>query len=570
VPNLENKGFLKRLKEQEGNHVSDDLEPLLQRSGGSTLEFLEEVIEKGILSKERACRLWADSLGVAYVNPLIAVVTPDAVERVPQEIARKGRVIGLYVINNVLTAAMCTPEDERLLRQVEAISNIKLSPVFAPAQEIEHAIELYYTSQDSVTEEIEKFEKEQEDLLESLTEEDLKDLAASDTLSRLMDGLIFFAVRERASDIHMEPMDDRAQVRFRIDGKLIPYYTFGRAIHRAFLTRLKVVCKLNVAESRFPQDGRFSMPFGLGKADFRVSIIPTLHGGKAVVRVLAGAGRKSLLNLDQMMMSQNILQPLKRLILSPNGIIFVTGPTGSGKTTTLYAALSELNSPEKNISTIEDPIEIQLEGITQSQVNNHIDLNFSLLLRSILRQDPDVILVGEIRDRETAKIATEAALTGHLVLSTLHTNNAIQAIIRMIEIGIEPYMVAPAIIGVIGQRLGARICESCKRAYFPGREVLERYFTDIPDDEQVAFSHGTGCVNCRQSGLSGRIAFHELLLVDDEMRSLITRNAGQHELLATARKLGYRSLRYDGLKKVLLGMTTIEEIEKHTVLEWES
>lgn len=565
----DNNAFLERLRSHEDTFLTEDIEPILQRNGGATLSFLEEIIDKDLIGKNRACRMWADSLNVAYVNPLIAVVTPEAVQRIPVEIARKAEVIGLYVINNVLTVAMSHPEDNRLLKQIEAISNIEISAVFAPSREIEHAIQLYYTTQNNVGE-IELFEKEQEELLRSLTDEDLKDLAASDSISRLLDGMIFFAVRERASDVHMESEEDHASVRFRIDGKLFPYYSYGKAIHRAFSTRLKVLCRLNVAESRFPQDGRFSLPYGMGRADFRVSFIPTINGGKIVIRVLPGVNRRAVLGLDQMMMSNSIIEPYRRLIKSPNGIIFVTGPTGSGKTTTLYATLEELNTPDKNITTIEDPVEIKIEGITQSQVNSHIDLSFGLLLRSILRQDPDIILVGEIRDLETAKIATEAALTGHLVLSTLHTNNAIQAILRLMEIGIEPYMVAPSIMGVMGQRLGARICEGCKRAYFPGAEVLERYFYDIPEDTKIAFSQGVGCPNCRQTGYSGRIAFHELLLVDDEMRTMIGNRAGQHLLLKHAHKLGYRSLRYDGLKKVLLGLTTIEEIEKHTVLEWDS
>jgi len=570
VAEQENKAFLELIRNSEGNLISEDIEPILQRSGGATLRFLETLIEKELLSKGRACKIWADGLGLAYVNPLIAVVTGDAVRRIPVEIARKAQVIGLYVINNVLTVAMAEPQDKRLIKQIQAIANVEISPVFAPPREITHAIELYYRTQENVLEDIEQFEKEQENLLQSLTDDDLKDLASSNSLSRLLDGMIYFAVRERASDIHMEPGEDLATVRFRIDGKLIPYYTYGKAIHRAFATRLKVLCKLNVAESRFPQDGRFSMPFGMGKADFRVSIIPTVSGSKAVLRILPGVNRRGVVTLDQMMMSHNILESFQRVIQSPNGIVFVTGPTGSGKTTTLYAALQELNTPDKNISTIEDPVEIQIEGITQSQVNNHIDLRFDLMLRSILRQDPDIILVGEIRDLETAKIATEAALTGHMVLSTLHTNNAVQAIIRLMEIGIEPYMVAPSVMGVLGQRLAARVCESCKRAYFPQKDVLARYFYDIPDDVKIAFSQGVGCQNCRQTGYSGRIAFHELVLVDDEMRSMISSRAAQHQLLRHATKLGYRSLRYDGLKKVLLGLTTIEEIEKHTVLEWDS
>jgi len=565
----ENKAFLKAIEEGEGTLISEDVEPILQRCGGATLEFMEELIDREILSKSKACKLWADGLDVAYVNPLIAVVTEDAIQRVPLEIARKGQLIGLYVINNVLTVAMTRPRDTRLIKQIEAIANIEVSPVFAPTREINHAIELYYRTQEKVLEDIEQFEKEQEELLQSLTDDDLKDLASSNSLSRLLDGMIFFAVRERASDIHMEPGQDEAVVRFRIDGKLIRYYSYGKAIHRAFATRLKVLCKVNVAESRFPQDGRFSMPFGMGKADFRVSLMPTINGTKVVIRILPGVNRRGIIGLDQMMISSSILDSFRRLTKSPNGIIFVTGPTGSGKTTTLYAALEEMNSPDRNITTIEDPVEIQIEGITQSQVNAHIDLTFSLLLRTILRQDPDIILVGEIRDYDTAKIATEAALTGHLVLSTLHTNNSIQAILRLMEIGIEPYMVAPSVMGVLGQRLAARICESCKRAYFPGAEILERYFYDIPAEEQIAFSQGVGCPSCRHTGYSGRIAFHELLIVDDEMRSLITKGAAQNELLRHATRLGYRSLRYDGMKKVLLGLTTIEEIEKHTVLEWD-
>jgi len=565
----ENKPFLEAIESAEGILASEEIEPILQRNGGATLEFMEELVEREIISKNKACKMWADGLGVAYVNPLIAVVTEDAVQRVPVEIARKGQLIGLYVINNVLTVAMTRPLDARLIKQIEAISNIEISPVFAPPQEIRHAIELYYRTQEKVLDDIEQFEKEQEELLQSLTDEDLKDLASSNSLSRLLDGMIFFAVRERASDIHMEPAQDEAVVRFRIDGKLTRYYAYGKAIHRAFATRLKVLCKVNVAESRFPQDGRFSIPFGMGKADFRVSLMPTINGTKVVIRILPGVNRRGIIGLDQMMISRPILDSFRRLTKSPNGIIFVTGPTGSGKTTTLYAALEELNSPDRNITTIEDPVEIQIDGITQSQVNAHIDLTFSLLLRSILRQDPDIILVGEIRDFDTAKIATEAALTGHLVLSTLHTNNSIQAILRLMEIGIEPYMVAPSVMGVLGQRLAARICESCKRAYFPGRELLERYFFDIPEDREVVFSQGVGCPSCRNTGYSGRIAFHELLIVDDEMRSMIAKGAANNELLRHATRLGYRSLRYDGLKKVLLGLTTVEEIEKHTVLEWD-
>ena len=309
------------------------------------------------------------------------------------------------------------------------------------------------------------------------------------------------------------------------------------------------------------------MSVGGGATYFRVSMIPTLFGEKSVVRILATTGRKSMVTLDKMMMSQTILHPFRRLIQNPNGIIFVTGPTGSGKTTTLYAALHEINKPDLNISTIEDPIEIQLVGLTQSQVNAHIDLKFSTLLRALLRQDPDVILIGEIRDLETAKIATEAALTGHLVLATLHTNTAAQAIVRLLEIGVEPFMVAPSIIGVLAQRLAARICEHCKEAYYPTPETLRRYFLDDGLVE-TPFYRGRGCAKCRGTGYKGRIAFHEMVLITEEIRSLISDGRSAQEITRAAAKVGYRPLRYDGLKKVLLGLTTIEEIEQNTSFEW--
>jgi type IV pilus assembly protein PilB len=266
-------------------------------------------------------------------------------------------------------------------------------------------------------------------------------------------------------------------------------------------------------------------------------------------------------------MSQTILQPFKRLIQNPNGIIFVTGPTGSGKTTTLYAALHEINSPSINISTIEDPIEIQLPGVTQTQVNANIDLKFATVLRALMRQDPDAILIGEIRDLETAKIATEAALTGHIVFATLHTNTAPQAIVRLLEIGVEPYMVAPSVIGVLAQRLAARICEACKEAYYPSRDTLLKYF-DEEGLTEVPFFRGRGCPACRHTGYKGRVAFHELVLITEEIRTLISEGRSVQEISRAAARVGYKPLRYDGLKKVLLGLTTIEEIEHNTSFEW--
>lgn len=546
----------------------DEVESLLQKRGQADLEFVRMLVEANVLKKDRACRLWGDTIEISYVDPLASIVTQEAVDEIPREIAEKGQVIGLYILEEVLTVAMAHPRDLQLISRIEAITERKVSPVFALPVEILDAIAIHYSSAKEFEQSMENFEKTQRKLLENLSSDDLESLGKNSSVANIVNALLFFAISERASDIHLEPLDEVARIRMRVDGKLREYFEVSVPLARAATARLKVVCKLNPTEMRFPQDGRCDIPVGVGKADFRISFLPTVRGQKVVIRILAGAGQKSIMSLDKMMVSQTVLQPMRRVLSSPNGIFFVTGPTGSGKTTTLYAALQELNDGESNISTIEDPVEITVEGVNQSQVNSHIDLNFSLLLRALLRQDPDIILLGEIRDKETAKIAVEAALTGHLVLSTLHTNSAIQAIVRLIEIGVEPYMVAPSVLGVLAQRLAARVCEKCKEPYFPSESVLSKYFKEIPTEMEIPFYQGKGCPSCRGGGYRGRVAFHEMLLVSNTIRSLISQNAGQRELTAAAVDMGFRSLRYDGLKKVLLGLTTPDEIDRHCGLEW--
>ncbi|HQL21950.1 MAG TPA: GspE/PulE family protein, partial [Opitutaceae bacterium] len=463
--------------------------------------------------------------------------------------------------------ALASPNDADLIRRLGQIAQIPLSPVFALPREIEDAIAIHYSNEKSLEDSLLGLERSTVFDQPDLAGDKLAAIADSDTIVSLVDEVIYFAIRERATDIHIEPQETQGRVRFRIDGNLREIVTYSRKLHRAIVSRLKIISNLNIAESRFPQDGRFSTTIGTQTANFRFSTIPTQYGEKAVIRILAMSGKRSMLTLDKMMISQNVLQPLRRLIRNPNGIIFVTGPTGSGKTTTLYAALNEINSPDVNISTIEDPIEIRLDGVTQTQVNSHIDLKFSTILRSLLRQDPDVILVGEIRDLETAKIATEAALTGHIVFATLHTNTAAQAIVRLMEIGVESYMVAPSVIGVLAQRLAARICENCKEAYTPSREVLAKYFLDEGLTD-VCFYRGKGCSHCRGTGYKGRIAIHELVVITEEIRTMISEKRSAQDITRAAAKVGYRSLRYDGLKKVLLGLTTIDEIEQNTSFEW--
>ncbi|HWA11077.1 MAG TPA: GspE/PulE family protein [Opitutaceae bacterium] len=566
MPNPKNKSFLERVRALPAFPYLNEVNALAQRHGES-LDLLQGIIDEKLVPKDLACKLWGDSLGFAYVDPFASLIAEEAVEKLPLEIARKTRCIGLYVIDGVLTAAMATPADAELVRRIGRVAQIPISPVFGLPREINDAITIHYSTEKGLEDTLALLDRSSIFDQPDLAADKLAELADSDQLVQIVDELIFYAIRERATDIHIEPQEMQSRVRFRIDGRLREILGYSRKLHRAILSRLKIICNLNIAETRFPQDGRFSMPIGSQTANFRFSSIPSNFGEKAVIRILAMSGKKTMITLDRMLMSRTILEPFQRLINNPNGIIFVTGPTGSGKTTTLYAALNEINTPELNISTIEDPIEIQLDGLTQSQVNSHIDLRFATILRALMRQDPDAILIGEIRDLETAKIATEAALTGHIVFATLHTNTAAQAIVRLLEIGVEPYMVGPSVIGVLAQRLAARICENCKEAYVPPPEVIAKYFHD-ENVTDAPFYRGRGCQLCRGTGYKGRVAFHELVPITEEVRTLITEGKSAAEIQRAAAKVGFRPLRYDGLKKVLLGLTTIDEIEQNTSFEW--
>lgn len=565
MPKSKNSTFAQRIGQLPNFDYTHEFAALVSRHG-NTPELLQAVIDEKLLPKDDACQFWGDSLGVAYIDPFTSVVTEEAIDRIPVEIAKKTKALGLYVINGVLTVALATPDDEDLIKRLSQIAQLPVSPVFSLPREIEDAITIHYSSEKNLEESLAELERSGLFDNAEAIDDKLAAFADSNSLTQLLDEIIFFALRERATDIHIEPQETQSRIRFRIDGMLREMITYSRKLHRALTSRIKILCNLNISESRFPQDGRFSMPIGSQTANFRVSTIPSHYGEKTVIRILAMSGRKTMVTLDKMMMSQSVLLPFRRLIQNPNGIIFVTGPTGSGKTTTLYAALNEINTPSTNISTIEDPIEIQLNGVTQSQVNAHIDLKFATVLRALMRQDPDAILIGEIRDTETAKIATEAALTGHIVFATLHTNTAAQAITRLIEIGVEPYMVAPSVIGVLAQRLAARICENCKEAYYPSRDVLLKYFK-AEGLTEVPFFRGRGCNKCRGTGYKGRVAFHELVLITEEIRTLISENRSAQEITRAAAKVGFKPLRYDGLKKVLLGLTTIDEIEQNTSLE---
>ncbi|HYC99831.1 MAG TPA: ATPase, T2SS/T4P/T4SS family [Phycisphaerales bacterium] len=393
----------------------------------------------------------------------------------------------------------------------------------------------------------------------------LIDASEDNKVIKLLNLVLLQAIKDRASDIHFEPFEGEFKMRYRIDGVLYEMHPPPKELATAITSRIKVMAKLDIAERRLPQDGRVELTVGGGPVDLRVSVLPTMYGESVVMRVLDRSNVQ--LALDRIGMREDDLVTFRRLINKPNGIVLVTGPTGSGKTTSLYAALAELNDIETKILTAEDPVEYDIDGLCQVQVNNEVELTFAKALRSFLRQDPDVILVGEIRDLETAEIAVQASLTGHLVLSTLHTNDAPSSIIRLVDLGVEPFLLTATLEGVVAQRLARTICPKCKQAYTPSEEELMELSLRPDDVVGKQFFRGAGCQNCYSSGYRGRMAIFEIMGVDDHMRDLIMNKQSTNMLRSYARKLGMRTLRECGLLAIYEGQTTIDEIVRETIAE---
>ena len=531
------------------------------------MRLLSDLMERGVLPKGRLCQLWADSLGVAYVNPTTVAVPTDGFEQLPVDIARRAGAVALNSIGDGVTVAMGDPLNTKQVESLGKILGKTVSPVFAHPDEIATVIDMYLGSEGNIAINLQSVCDQLPAMIgarEIKTAADVADLVESKAVIELLNSIILTAYRRRASDIHFETQSENSRVRMRIDGDMQTVMELPRTVHVTLVVRIKVLCQLDLSQSRMPQDGAFELNFGTLNTAFRVSTLPSLYGEKAVLRILGSPLDQSMLSLDNLGFPRSTLAAIKRVASRPNGILIVCGPTGSGKTTTLYGCLNELNRPDLNITTIEDPVEYRLPDITQHQVNAGIGLTFAKVLRSIMRQDPDVILIGEIRDLETALIATEAALTGHLVLTTLHTNNALQAVTRLVEIGVDPYLVAPTTMGVLSQRLVRRICSSCKEQYQATEQELAEYFTGY-EGLPVMLYRGRGCAKCFGSGYTGRVGIYEFVEVSEYMRQLITEKQSLALLIEEAKRVGHRSLRHDGLKKALIGWTTLEEVERSTL-----
>ncbi len=524
---------------------------------GRTGERLGRILVRmGLITEEDLAKAIGVQWGYPYVSLSSTPVDPEVVRLVPQHIASRHKVLAFGRNGDRLLVALVDPLNLLALDDVRLVTGMDVEARITTEDELMQAINKYYHvgtifEQAVVTEEEAAGDEE-------VSLDRLREMVDEAPVVKLVNVILDQAIREGASDVHIEPHRNGLHVRYRIDGVLHDVMSPPKNLKAALVSRIKIVANLDIAERRKPQDGRIHLKVDGREIDLRVSTLPTMFGEKVVMRILDQSN--ALISLNRLGMASDVQATWEELASKPYGMILVTGPTGSGKTTTLYATLSKINTLDKNIITVEDPVEYQLPRINQVQVNPKAGLTFATGLRSILRQDPDVIMVGEIRDRETAEIAVQAALTGHLVLSTLHTNDAPSAFTRLVDMGIEPFLITSSVIGVLAQRLARQICAKCKEAYRPPREAVRRLSEELAEVEDLVLYRGAGCEYCRQTGYKGRTGVYELLVVTDRIRELVVRRASANEIREAARAEGFRTMRDDGIRKVLEGVTTIEEI----------
>ncbi len=543
-----------------------------QRNNGGKLG--DVLIAMGFVTEKEIAAALGKQLGMPYISIASGNLRPAHDQGlevlVSEAIARKYLVLPISRTFNSLTVAVVDPLDFITIDNLRKITNCDINSVITTKAEILQAIDEFYGPRDVFKEAIEssydKTEKSFAPSLEEVSEEDAVSLdrliakAEEAPVVKLVDLIIRQAIDEGSSDIHIEPLDKKLRLRYRVDGVLQEKPPPAPHLSLAIVSRIKILSKLDIAEKRLPQDGSFVLKLDDRLVDFRVSVIPTIHGEKVVIRIL---DRSQLpLDLAQLGLNSSQLENFREAINQPYGAIFLTGPTGSGKTTSLYAALEELNSPDKNIITIEDPVEYRLDGVNQVQVKAQIGLTFANALRSFLRQDPDIILVGEVRDLETAEICVRAALTGHLVLSTLHTNDAASAITRLMDIGVEPYLLTPSLFMVAAQRLVRKLCSNCKEAYEPTEDILKR----LKVKKDLIF-RAKGCDKCRWTGYAGRAAIYELIPIDSDMRDLIAKRADAQQIKDLAVQKGFLTLWDSGITKVEEGITSLEEVLRVTLIK---
>jgi len=562
----ENKLQLGYVLQSRGVVTPEQIEAALaeQLQSGHHKLLGELLVEMGFCSENQIASALAEVYQVPYAQVTPKICDPAIVEILPREFLEEHIVLPMFKVYDCLTVAVSEPSNVFVLDEIQRLGNCKTQIVCSTAKDIKATLQTYMPAENVfvIDDIIDDAALSDFALIENITEDisNLEEIAGQSPVVKLVNYLLYNAVHENASDIHIEPDDKKLRVRYRVDGRLYEKMSPPYQMHAAIVSRVKIMAELDIAQRRLPQDGGINVLMEGRPIDLRVSVMPGHFGEKVVIRIIDA--RKILTNLESLGFNYDNLNLFRQVIDSSNGIVLVTGPTGSGKNTTLYAALAELNSEKINICTVEDPVECNIHAINQFQVNEIAGFNFATALRSLLRQDPDIIMVGEIRDNDTASIAVQAALTGHLVLSTLHTNDAPGAITRLLDLGVAPYLVSASLIAVIAQRLVRKICPNCKDQYDPPKSIKKTVAKWMGD--QPEFYRGIGCKKCRNTGYLGRIAIHELFVPDENILDMITQGATLKELRSAALKNEMAPLYVDGIEKVKASITTIDEILRVT------
>jgi len=542
---------------ESGIITQKQLDETLELQIKTSKKLGELLIEKGLVTEPQILKTLEYQYHIPYVDLGDTAIEPQVPRLISEGIAKKHTLIPIKLEAGVLTVAMFDPLDFYAMDDVKRATGLEVKPAMATKSDILNSIDRYY-GKESAEKAIEEF-KQNIDISDFTgIDEQFGDEVTNAPVVRLVNSIIQHAIKTNASDIHIEPQEDDLRIRIRIDGELQELMRTTKGAHSAIVTRIKILGQMDIAEKRLPQDGRIETSIDNENVDLRLSILPTVFGEKIVIRVLGIRG--SSYNKSDLGFTPENLELFEKIIKSSNGIILVSGPTGSGKTTTLYAVLQELNKPNVNIITVEDPVEYRMPGVSQVQVNNKAGLTFASGLRSILRQDPDIIMIGEIRDSETAQIAIRSAITGHLVLSTIHTNDAASSVIRLVDMGIEPYLVSSSVVGLIAQRLVRKICTKCKVSYRP--EHSEMMMLKLREPQPLF--KGTGCPACNYTGYSKRTAIHEIIPINKDIRELIERRGTSDQIRHVATRFGFTSLRENCARLVLEGVTTTAELVKVT------
>ena len=547
----------------------------IQKQRHGKVQIGQIFLELGLVDEKQLQLALAAQRGMEYVNLGDIDISAEIIEKVPAQMAKTYRIVPFAYneTRNELTVALDNPDNFRATDDLSILMGFKVTAQITDSEALENALGKYYEGQDEKEGINELIDEIQADSFlaefagrnQSIDLDELKELSESNPVKKLLNLVLLQAIRDKASDIHFEPFENEYKMRYRIDGVLYEMIPPPKHIAAALSSRIKVMASLDIAERRLPQDGRISLTVQNNPVDLRVSVLPTMFGESVVLRVLDRT--QVSLDLEKLGLRNEDLSMVHQIIHKPNGIVIVTGPTGSGKTTTLYSALSELNDVETKVITTEDPVEYDIDGIIQVQIKSDIGLTFARCLRSILRQDPDVVMVGEIRDLETAEISAQASLTGHLVFTTLHTNDAPSSVARLLDLGVEPFLVTATLEGIIAQRLVRKICENCKTEYEPREKQLSELSLSPEDIRGKKIYYGRGCNRCNKTGYKGRIAIFEIMVFNDEIRNLIMNQASTNVLRTAAQKAGMRLLRDNGLAAIYDGVTTIDEVLRETISE---